>query len=394
MAMDMRPQPEDTAINIPVTFDYRGGKSANVKGNVIAIIIFVLVPIIVTVGIFKSLDLELWQKFLYSGVVLYVGLFLIRFFILKETYYSDVYETLKAKDFRLKTNEIWQIFDIDSNYPYISYFRNGYKGIFVKMEKDVITGKPETAMYDHYEAIADAYNVAHSLNMNIIHIDYMDNIGNDPRLQTMYDDLAEVSNMDMQDLLIDIYSYLQDNMSMNYASFDIYLFLTRDNLNNFTYNVQSVVSRMLGGNFITYKILDRNDISSVCTALFNLHDFSVFEACENVLQTTSHSGIIPISVIHPDGTEDKLNKTQAEKRAEAQEKARKQKEALQEAEREKQRAKLKKKGLLKEPVIDNTELDIFMDTGVLTSDMNPNKPIFNDKKSEESNDDEDIDLFG
>lgn len=393
MAMDMRPQPEDTAINIPVTFDYRGGKSANVKGNIIAVAIFTIVPIIVSVGVFKSSDLEIWQKFLYTGVVLYVGLFLIRFFILKETYYSDIYENLKLKDFRLKTNDIWQIFDIDSNYPFISYFRNGYKGIFVKMEKDVITGKPDTAMYDHYEAISDAYNTAHSLNMNIVHIDYMDNIGNDPRLQVMYDDLAEVSNMDMQDLLIDMYSYLQDNMSMNYASFDIYLFLTKDNLNNFTYNVQSVVGRMLGGNYITYKILDRNDISSVCTALFNLHDFSVFEACENVLQTTTHTGIIPISVMHPDGKEDIINKTQAEKKAEAQEKARKQREALQEAEREKQRAKLKKKGMLVEPVVDNTELDIFMDTGVLTSDMNPhNKKAETDSKAD-SNEDEDLNLF-
>ena len=393
MAMDMRPQPEDTAINIPVTFDYRGGKSANVKGNIIAVAIFTIVPIIVSVGVFKSSDLEIWQKFLYTGVVLYVGLFLIRFFILKETYYSDIYENLKLKDFRLKTNDIWQIFDIDSNYPFISYFRNGYKGIFVKMEKDVITGKPDTAMYDHYEAISDAYNTAHSLNMNIVHIDYMDNIGNDPRLQVMYDDLAEVSNMDMQDLLIDMYSYLQDNMSMNYASFDIYLFLTKDNLNNFTYNVQSVVGRMLGGNYITYKILDRNDISSVCTALFNLHDFSVFEACENVLQTTTHTGIIPISVMHPDGKEDIINKTQAEKKAEAQEKARKQREALQEAEREKQRAKLKKKGMLVEPVVDNTELEIFMDTGVLTSDMNPhNKKAETDSKVD-SNEDEDLDLF-
>lgn len=393
MAMDMRPQPEDTAINIPVTFDYRGGKSANVKGNIIAVAIFTIVPIIVSVGVFKSSDLEIWQKFLYTGVVLYVGLFLIRFFVLKETYYSDIYENLKLKDFRLKTNDIWQIFDIDSNYPFISYFRNGYKGIFVKMEKDVITGKPDTAMYDHYEAISDAYNTAHSLNMNIVHIDYMDNIGNDPRLQVMYDDLAEVSNMDMQDLLIDMYSYLQDNMSMNYASFDIYLFLTKDNLNNFTYNVQSVVGRMLGGNYITYKILDRNDISSVCTALFNLHDFSVFEACENVLQTTTHTGIIPISVMHPDGKEDIINKTQAEKKAEAQEKARKQREALQEAEREKQRAKLKKKGMLVEPVVDNTELEIFMDTGVLTSDMNPhNKKAETDSKAD-SNEDEDLDLF-
>lgn len=357
--MDMTPQPNDTSITLPITFDYRGGRGQNVKAKVITTIVIVVITTIVCVGIAGNEEMLIWQKILFDLGILYGSLFLLRFLIFKELYFSDIYETLKEKDYILDITDIWQIFDIDFEYPYICYFKNGMKGIFVKMEKDAITGKADEAQYYHYEAISDAYNIAHSLNMNIVHIDYMDNVGNDPRLQKMYDDLNDVSNPDMQEMLIDIYGNLQDEMSMNYASFDIYLFLTKDKVQNFIYNVQSVASTMLGGNFITYKVLNRYEISSVCTALFNLHDFSIVDACETVLSNATHTGIIPIKVTHADGEVEVFNKTLAEKKAIAAEKERKLKEQIAEQERQKKIKKQKKKGTYVETKVINDELDLF-----------------------------------
>lgn len=364
MAVDMTPQPGDTSINLPITFDYKGGRGENKKGKIILSVADVLITLILTVGCAINKNLDLWMRILLPCVVFYIGLFVLRFFVFRELWFSDVYETLKATDYDLKLDQIWQIFDIDFEYPYICYFKNGYKGIFVRMEKDAITGKVGDAQFDHYTAIGDAYNVAHSLNMNIVHIDYMDNVGNDTRMQKLYDDLVFVENPDMQEMLIDIYSNLQDEMSQNYASFDIYLFLTRDKLNNFVYNMQTVCNYMLGGNFITYKVLDRFEISRVCVALFNLHDFSIVEACENVLSGVEHHGVIPIKVKHGDGTEEIFNKTTAEKKVIAEENARKQKEKLAEQERQKAEAKQKKKNAKmgvkpKEKKKDTTELDLF-----------------------------------
>lgn len=364
MAVDMTPQPGDTSINLPITFDYKGGRGENKKGKIILSIADVLLTIILTIGCASNGNLDIWMRFLLPCIVFYIGLFILRFFVFRELWFSDVYETLKATDYDLKLDQIWQIFDIDFEYPYICYFKNGYKGIFVRMEKDAITGKVGDAQFDHYTAIGDAYNVAHALNMNIVHIDYMDNVGNDTRMQKLYDDLVFVENPDMQEMLIDIYSNLQDEMSQNYASFDIYLFLTRDKLNNFVYNMQTVCNYMLGGNFITYKVLDRFEISRVCVALFNLHDFSIVEACENVLSGVDHHGVIPIKVKHGDGTEEVFNKTTAEKKVIAAENARKQKERLAEQERQKAEAKQRKKNAKlgikpKEKKKDMTELDLF-----------------------------------
>lgn len=410
MAVDMTPQPGDTSINLPITFDYKGGRGENKKGKIILSIADVLLTIIFTVGCASNDNLEIWMRFLLPCVVFYIGLFILRFFVFRELWFSDVYETLKATDYDLKLDQIWQIFDIDFEYPYICYFKNGYKGIFVRMEKDAITGKVGDAQFDHYSAIGDAYNVAHSLNMNIVHIDYMDNVGNDMRMQKLYDDLVFVENPDMQEMLIDIYSNLQDEMSQNYASFDIYLFLTRDKLNNFVYNMQTVCNYMLGGNFITYKVLDRFEISRVCVALFNLHDFSIVEACENVLSGVEHHGVIPIKVKHGDGTEEIFNKTTAEKKVIAAENARKQKERLAEQERQKAEAKQRKKNAKlgikpKEKKKDMTELDLF-DEEPSNKKVNLEKKDKSEEvkidlaketkeyeKSDSSNSDNDLNLF-
>lgn len=410
MAVDMTPQPGDTSINLPITFDYKGGRGENKKGKIILSIADVLLTVIFTVGCASNDNLEIWMRFLLPCVVLYIGLFILRFFVFRELWFSDVYETLKATDYDLKLDQIWQIFDIDFEYPYICYFKNGYKGIFVRMEKDAITGKVGDAQFDHYSAIGDAYNVAHSLNMNIVHIDYMDNVGNDIRMQKLYDDLVFVENPDMQEMLIDIYSNLQDEMSQNYASFDIYLFLTRDKLNNFVYNMQTVCNYMLGGNFITYKVLDRFEISRVCVALFNLHDFSIVEACENVLSGVEHHGVIPIKVKHGDGTEEIFNKTTAEKKVIAAENARKQKERLAEQERQKAEAKQRKKNAKlgikpKEKKKDMTELDLFdeepSDKKVSLEKKEKSEEVKIDlvketkefEKSDSSNSDDDLNLF-
>lgn len=355
----MQPMPEDNFISIPITFDYKGGRNENKKNKIILTAVIIIIELILVIGIAVNGSMEIWKKLLVIVGIVYICLLLLRYFVFHELYYSDIYEALKEVNFMPNVTMIWKIFDVDYTYPYVAYFKNGVKGIFVKMEKDAVTGKGGNARFDHHEAISEAYNRAHSLNMDIRHIDYMDNVGNDSRLQDLYDNLKEVSNPDMEEMLIDIYSNLQDEMSLNYASFDIYLFLTRDRLDNFIYNIQTICNTMLGGNFITYRVLNRTDIRTVCMALFNLHDFSVTGACEEVLNGEHHRGIIPIQLRHEDGTVEKLNETQAEKRKRLEEQARKQQEAKLEAKAAKKKKKSKKK-VEETPVVEeNDDLNLF-----------------------------------
>ncbi len=314
--IDMQPQAGDYSIQIPITFDYKGGRGENNKKNNIIIGIVFGILAIGTIAFFVLVDIETWQKVLYGLVATYIWLFIARIVGFNELYFSDIYETLLERDFTLYTEDMWRIFNIEITYPYICYFKNGMKGIFVSMERDAITGKPDTAVYDHYEAVSEAYNLAHSLNMNIIHIDYMDTVGNDVRLQKMKQDAGSIQNPKMKDTMQLIYSHLEREMGNNYASHDIYLFLTREDKANFFYNVQNVASVMLGGNFITYTMMDREEISTMVKGLWNIHDFSILKACHNLIEDELVDGIRAISVIHADGNVDVLNKTTEEEEIE------------------------------------------------------------------------------
>lgn len=358
MDNNFTPQEGDTSFSIPVTFGYKGGRASNVKSKILTIIVFIGVAIVGTIISWKVDSFFLWQKIVCNIVVLYACLLIIRFIGLKEQYFSDMFEETKARNGILKISNIWGIFDISTTYPYTCFFKNGYKGLFVRMERDTITGKDNNADFIHYGALGDAYNLAHALNMNMVHVDYMDNVGNDPRMEKLYADLNDVTNPDMQDMLVDIYDNLTDIMKMNYSSFDVYLFLTRDKLDSLVYNVQSVASKMTGGNFISYKILNRIEIAGVCTALFNLEDFSVIEACEMVHDKAEHRGIIPIRVIKSNGTEIKLNKTQEEKKRDLQEQAKR----AEDAKAERRRRRNNKKFKISEDTVDvgkDEEINLF-----------------------------------
>ena len=347
----MQPDRDSDFITIPISFDSHGGRSSQTKTKVLAVLIMTLVLAVLSVFIWMS-QLELWRQLLYELIVVFVYQYLVRMFVFKEAHYSDQYESLKASDFDLSYNDFWGIFEIEEQYPYICYFRNGWRGIFVRMERGPVTGKDQYAMYDHYEKISDSYNVAHSRDMNIVHIDYMDTVGNDERLNVLYDRASQVANPDMQEMLYDIYDNLKEEMSRNYASYDIYLFLSKDRSDNFLYSVQTVAGNMLGGNFITYNILDKLEVASIAKALFNFNDFSLDSALETAIGDAQHTGLTAISLEHEDGTVEKLNKTTQERRQELEERQR-------EAAMRKQNKSRGKKKDNESQVNKDEEVDIF-----------------------------------
>ena len=112
MAVDMQPKPGDYSINIPITFDYKGGRGQNKKWKIILGGIVSVLTIIFTIGILTNKDMAIWQRLGLGFAVFYIGLFIIRFFIVGELWFSDTYESLKETDFELKLDDIWNIFDI------------------------------------------------------------------------------------------------------------------------------------------------------------------------------------------------------------------------------------------------------------------------------------------
>ena len=70
----MEPQIGNDYINIPVTFDYHGGRGGNKKNKIIATIAIIIVVGIVMTGVILNEELFIYKKLLIVFVVKRLGL--------------------------------------------------------------------------------------------------------------------------------------------------------------------------------------------------------------------------------------------------------------------------------------------------------------------------------
>lgn len=349
----MRPEMGDSTITLPITFDYSGGRKDTSKTAKVWSIILAVVGILIFFGTLFG-NAELIPKIIISSVVLIVFSTVIRFFLLKEKEKKEAMKSIIHTDYKLAYKDIWGIYKVERIHPHICRFRNGKSGIYIRLNKDVILGKYSEAEYEHYEAIADAYNLAGAGKVQMIHVDYMDNVGTDDRLESSFRSLEDVSNPDLRDLLTDIFSYQQENISRRVSTFDVYVFLWTGNDRTAWNSIQRIINCFLEANYRSYQILDERDLRELTKIVFNLNDFSVSEASAETFSTgdSVRSPITAISLTNADGTVVKLGKTKKEK--EDEEKAR----ILEEEARKRVRGK---KSVNKKDSDDDDELfkDIF-----------------------------------
>ena len=335
----MRPKLGDTHITLPITFDYSGGRGDRWKSIKLWAVILSIVGLIVAIGILTS-DRVFYIKIPVALVILYGVLFIIRFLMLRETDKKEEYKKLVSTDYVLDYKEIWGIYKVEDIHPYICRFRNGKSGIYIRLNKDIILGKYADSEYNHYEAISDAYNLAGAGKVQMVHVDYMDNVGTDERLEESFISLGDVSNPDLKDLLTDIFSFQQQNILRRVTTFDVYAFIWSGNDTTAWNTINRILNCFLDANYRSYQILNEKGIRDLVKTCFNLNDFSVVEASSHAFADDASSiKIVPISLTDVDGSVTVYNKTTEEKIRE-----RKARQAEEEAQkRELERRKREKK---------------------------------------------------
>lgn len=347
----MRPVKGKTDLILPITFDYSGGRKDSQKTAKIWAIIICIVGVIVGVGTMFSKKGNFFMNLLLGVGILYLVAFIVRFFILHEGKIRSQEIEIQDSDFKRDYKDFWGIYAIDSSYPHFCRFRNGRSGVFVRLNRDVILGKYSDAEFEHDEAIGDAYNLCGSSDLTMCHIDYMDNIGTDERLEESFINLSKVENPDIKDLLTDVFSYQQSQMLERVTTFDTYLFSWVGSDINAWSSIQRVLSCFMQANYRSYHILNEDDLRELVIAIENLEEFSTVEAMLGAFSTEVNRGIKPIKLINVDGTETILGKTR-EQIAEEQ--------ALKEKQQELKKQEVqRRKHNKKKTVNEDEEIDIF-----------------------------------
>lgn len=308
---EMRPNKNDNTVKIPITFSKRSEGSMETKTLVLVILAATFVFIMSLIGLITG-NLAWYFSYPLAIVSIYLYAFFLRFFIFKEGRVSDAYESMKSRDLRASTNAIWNIYHVSKKEPYVVYYANGLKGIFIRLNKDVIVGKEDNLSFRHFEGVSAMYNTAHTLNLDIVMIDYMDSIGNDSRMASVHRVASNASNPELKAVLTSIYSNLENEMSKDYTSYDVYLFTTRGREEDLWYKVKQVIEIGLNANYKSYSLMPAREIRLATEALFNLEEFSINEAQDEVVNATLTSLVKPIKLIRSDGTVEVYNKTRKE----------------------------------------------------------------------------------
>ena len=315
--MNLQPQRGDEKVAIPITFETRSGVLAFKKSRLIISLIIMVLGIIfwiVTLIIGDSAKI----KWIITGIVFGILPLICRFAIIHEHSFRKQYNTLADADYTYDYKLFWNIYDT-SEIDGVTFFHHtsGAVSVFVAFDKGVIVGKGDYSDYDHYEAISQAYNLLHKRGIRCTHIDYMDSVGKDVRLQNMYDNVKGCENPELQASVLDMIDYMQYQMMGTYADYDVYCFTAKMRPDLMWDELSSVLGAFLGGNYIRDRVLDRRGVRDVVSTVFRLPDFSVTRTCDSLFGNKASSRFLRIIWTETDGKREIVNKTKKQMAEEA-----------------------------------------------------------------------------
>lgn len=334
----MIPKSGDTYIEIPLTFDVRPNIKTVSRVKIYTVMLFLIVFFL------ASLCLCFFMGFMgvFVGIALtFLVAYFLRMSILREKYFMSKYKEFEETKGVFEYKTFWNIFDIDEAKPYINHFADGRKALFIALPKDVILGKGEDSEYLHYEGVTAAYGALSKNGISAIHIDYMDVVGKDSRLQKLFESLDKTKDPNLKRLLYSVFNHIRNIMSEEIASYDVYCFYTYSSEELFLSSLDMVVAGLHRANYLGHLLLPKEEVAELVKAIFNLGDFQIKQMCESVLEDNGSTNFLRLIWTETNGERKVINKTKQELDAERR---------TQEAEKA---VKVKKKR-----AADNEELDL------------------------------------
>lgn len=321
----MRPRPDSRDVRIPISWDVKKQDKKNWGMTITLAVLILVILLISSIGVLFSSN-GILAKIFIIVIPLTLYLYIYRFGVFREAWVRNQYELQKESDFSIDDSKWWKIYSIEPTFPFICHYNNGYKGVFLKLKKDVIQGKQPNVEYEHYQAIADVQNYIANQKLRFCYIDYMDNVGNDERLSTLMSNSKLGGNKALEDMLSAIYYNLEKRMQQEFSSFDVVLIYGKMQEGDLKNKISNIIEGYKQANYKAVNPARKEEIRILAKELFNLESFSIVNATQNVVSSTKVEIIRPIQIIYANGTVEKINSTFAEQKLEKEEKFKKRKE--------------------------------------------------------------------
>lgn len=295
------------SVEIPLTLDVQASAQYLTKNKIqfgFLIAIAIIIAAIVIAIVFHTIPVMLMCIL---GAI--IGITILRYFWFEEKKYKKYYNTLNNCDNVFDSTLFWEIYEVAENYP-ICYYKNGLKALFVMFDKDIVIGRGTDGAYNHYEALTQAYRQLSRRGIKFIHIDYMDTVGRDTRLDGVIKDLLKTPNAMLRKVLATVFTYQKHLMSATNTSYDVYAFYFTGDDKVFRDNMDAILPLFLKANFVRYRLLTLENLRVLASTLYGLDNFSAKVACEKVFENNNkiRKSLKVISYVKG-GVETKVNKT-------------------------------------------------------------------------------------
>ena len=240
------------------------------------------------------------------GVWFIISLYITRFVIFEEKYYSKMYKQLKKNEIT-KPSLFWQIVSIrETQNGALFTYVDGKVGILIRVDRSTITGKPNDFMETHYDAISDFYKELMLLKYSMVQMNIMEPAGNDPRLEELDKLISSSKNSNIKLLMEKQIGYIKNIAHNTLYEYDYFLIYTYDTLKMDTLidDVVDVMYKLLDGAFLGFSILSIRDIIDLDKELFGVKYFDYGESIMNMFNENGINTKLPFTItniIYTDG---------------------------------------------------------------------------------------------
>lgn len=313
------PTADQSTIKVPTTIDRQGGRREKYRNKWIWATAILIIIITITIGMLFQKEVPFFTKIITAFLFFSITTLVLRFGFLKEGRIRNRMVDGRDNNYDISTSNFWGITRISNEEPYVCIFPNNKEGIFVVMEKGVFKGDLTTAKHNHRSAIADFYKMigdkaSGQTLVSVTHIDLMDYVGTDPRIDEARDSISYTDNVELKRDIQGIYDDVKERASQMVFTSDIFVFQWTGQRRMYLPIIQEGLSRMMqGGGYIGYSYMDSEDLMKLYKTLFNVCDFSLVQAKRDAVVEASERDIYPVAVYFQNGGVLKLNYTKRER---------------------------------------------------------------------------------
>jgi hypothetical protein len=206
---------------------------------------------------------------------------IFRYAILSEGYYYRLY--LKMKKNRVSAPSVfWDIASVtDSQRGARVTFSDLKSGIFVRLYRGTISGKPDNFREAHYDRVSDFYKFLNENGYKFVLINVMESAANDKRLSRLDKLAANPENENLRRLM-DIQISHVKAISRETLSENEYLLIytTKERSGMLLEDAPKALSELIRNSAVSsYDILDSREIAELFKELYGVRYFDVSGAC-------------------------------------------------------------------------------------------------------------------